>query len=48
MGRREAGVHSEGREGQPRLETLDQRRQTLLGRFDDIRQLSVANEIKWA
>lgn len=48
MGRRQAGVHSERREGQPRLETLDQWRQTLLGRFNDICQLSAANQTKWA
>lgn len=31
MGGGQAGVHSEGREGQPWLEALDRRRQTVPG-----------------
>lgn len=31
LGGEQAGVHSERREGQPRLETLDRRRHTLSG-----------------
>lgn len=35
MGGGRSGVHSEGRESQPRLETLDRRRQTLFGGLID-------------